>query len=263
MDRVKAAQRLREAERTGKPIPPFTSGEEKITVEDAYQIQLLNIRERIAQGAEVKGLKIGLTSKPMQDMFGVNTPDYGHILDDMVYGSDEPVKAGAFIQPKVEFEIAFFLKQDLKGPDVMAEDVLAATDYVVPAVEIIDSRIRDWKFKFEDTVADNGSSAGAVLGDKRTGLDGIDLAGIGMKAYKNGELLDEATGAAVMGNPANAVAWLANAVAEYGIELKAGQFILSGALAAAVPFEPGDEFRADFGNLGDVSVSFATEEVMN
>lgn len=259
MDIQKAAVQLAKAEKDKLPIPPFTTLMPEISVEDAYGIQLLQIKEKLQQGAEIKGLKIGLTSKVMQDMFNVRTPDYGHVLDSMVYDEDQAVNMDNFIQPKVEFEIAFILKEDLAGPGVTQEDVMAATDYVVPAIEIIDSRIENWQFKFEDTVADNGSSAGAILGKKRSSLTAVDLAAVEMTVYRNGERFDSAKGEAVMGHPAKAVAWLANAVAEYGIMLRAGQFILAGALSKAVPFKEEDVFKADFSELGEVAISFVRE----
>ncbi|PYF05790.1 2-keto-4-pentenoate hydratase [Ureibacillus chungkukjangi] len=251
-----AANALLEAEKTKTPISPFTSLVEQITAGDAYSIQLQVIQTKIEAGATVKGMKIGLTSKAMQEMLNVYTPDYGHILDSMVYEQNQPVDLTQFISPKVEFEIAFVLKEDLKGPNLTAEDVIRATDYVVPAIEIIDSRIKDWKIKFEDTVADNGSSAGAVLGATKTPLDGLDLAAVEMKAYKNNVHYDSATGAAVLGNPVEAVVWLANELGTYDISLKKGQFILAGALSKAVEIAEGEEYSADFGVLGKVSVSF-------
>lgn len=259
MNIQQAATSLLLAEENKQPIAPFTSSTEEISVEEAYAIQLFQINEKLKAGATVKGLKIGLTSKVMQEMFNVDTPDFGHILDDMVFDASEPINHQSFIQPKVEFEIAFILKEDLQGPGITAEDVLAATDYVVPAIEIIDSRIADWQFKFEDTVADNGSSAGVVLGTQRTAIQSVDLSQVVMRAYHNGELFDEATGAAVMGHPANAVAWLANMVGVYDIPLKKGYFILAGALSKAVPFIGGDSFTAKFEGLGEVSVMFNKE----
>ncbi|WP_461610833.1 2-keto-4-pentenoate hydratase [Cytobacillus kochii] len=256
MDIKKAVAALMEAENVKKPIDPFTSSNEVISVDDAYQIQLEQIRHKVGKGAVIVGKKIGLTSKVMQDMFNVSQPDYGHILDDMMYKNDKTISLERFIQPKIEFEIAFVLKKDLKGPNVMLEDVVEATDYVVPAIEIIDSRIKDWKFKFEDTVADNGSSAGAILGGQPVFLQDIDLPSVGMSVFKNGDLLDSATGEAVMDNPLNAVAWLANALSNYDISLNKGEVILSGALSAAVPIAAGDSFKADFDHLGSVSVTF-------
>lgn len=256
MNIQEAAEMLLKAERTKTPIAPFTSSTETITVDDAYAIQLYQIQQRLDEGAVAKGLKIGLTSKAMQEMLNVHTPDYGFVLDTMVYEENRPVSPTRFIQPKVEFEIAFVLKKDLKGPNVTAEDVINATDYVVPAMEIIDSRIADWEIQFEDTVADNGSSAGAILGSQRTKLNDIDLGNVVMNAYKNGELIDTAKGSAVLDNPINAVVWLANEVAKYNVTLEAGMFILSGALSKAVSFAGGDSFTADFGLLGKVNLSF-------
>jgi len=251
-----AANALLEAERLKTPISPFTSLPEEITPRDAYSIQLQVIQSKLETGATVKGMKIGLTSKAMQEMLNVYTPDYGHILDSMVYEQNQPIDITQFIHPRVEFEIAFVLKEDLKGPNVTVEDVIQATDYVVPAIEIIDSRIRDWKIKFEDTVADNGSSAGAILGNTKVPLDGLDLPAVEMKAYKNNQQFDAATGAAVLGNPIEAVVWLANELASYDISLKKGQFILAGALSKAVDIVDGDEYSADFSALGKVSASF-------
>lgn len=263
MDIKRAAESLMIAESTGQPIPPFTSSTEVISVDDAYQIQLYQIQKKVEQGAVVKGLKIGLTSKAMQDMLNVYTPDYGFILDSMVFEETEGLHAARFIQPKVEFEIAFVFNKRLQGPNVTIQDVIDATAYVVPAVEVIDSRIADWKIKFEDTVADNGSSAGAILGEKRTLLSDIaDISDIKMTVTKNGEFLDEATSAAVLGNPLNAVVWLANEVGKYDVSIEPGMFVLSGALSKAVVFEEGDSFTADFGVLGKVNVVI-TKEVVN
>ncbi|MFC3041809.1 2-keto-4-pentenoate hydratase [Virgibacillus xinjiangensis] len=245
-----------DAEKTRKPIEPFTFSSRGISVDEAYQIQLGYVRERTEKGAAIVGKKIGLTSKAMQEMLGVDQPDYGHLLDDMIYENASLISISPFIKPRVEFEIAFILKKDLKGPGVTAENVMDATDYVVPAIEIIDSRIRDWKIKFEDTVSDNGSSAGAIFGEGTCSLDAIDLPNVEMKVYKNDKFLDEATGAAVMGNPVAAVAWLANAVGEYDISLKAGEKILAGALSKAVDIEGGETFKAEFSGLGTVTATF-------
>ncbi|MFP7202466.1 fumarylacetoacetate hydrolase family protein [Lysinibacillus halotolerans] len=180
----------------------------------------------------------------------------------MVFDEHQGISAEPFIQPKVEFEIAFVLNKQLKGPNVTVQDVIDATDYVVPAVEIIDSRIANWNIRFEDTVADNGSSAGTILGKKRTRLSDIeDISNVEMTVYKNGELLDRATSAAVLGNPLNAVVWLANEVCHYGVSIEPGMFVLSGALSKAVEFKVGDAFEADFGVLGKVSVTILKEVV--
>ncbi|WP_138420528.1 2-keto-4-pentenoate hydratase [Aquibacillus sediminis] len=255
MDINKAVQALIEVEKTKQTIEPFTSREE-ITKDKAYQIQLGIIDDKIKNGANVVGKKIGLTSKAMQDMLGVSIPDYGHLLDTMMYKEDTAISIGEFIQPKVEFEIGFVLKEKLKGPGVTTEDVARATDYVVPAVEIIDSRIRDWKINFEDTVADNGSSAGAIIGKDAKALTELELPEVKMTLYKNDEWFDSAYGSAVMGNPIEAVAWLANEVGSYDISLDPGEVILAGALAKAVPIEAGDHFIAEFEKLGTVSATF-------
>jgi 2-keto-4-pentenoate hydratase len=256
MDIQKAATALMVAENEKEPIGPFTSSTEEISVEDAYNIQLFQIRQKVAKGAVVVGKKIGLTSKAMQDMLNVSEPDYGHLLDDMMYGDGETIRLNKFIQPRIEFEIAFVLNKDLKGPGVTMNDVIEATDYVVPALEIIDSRIKDWQIKFEDTVADNGSSAGAIIGRTTAKIDDLDLAAVKMTVTRNGEFLDSAAGSAVMGHPAHAVAWLANTLGSYGISLNAGEVILSGALSKAIPIEDGDTFTAEFEHIGAVKATF-------
>lgn len=251
------AQQLMDAEKTKVPIRPLTETYPDISVEDAYRIQLAAIERKTRNGAWIVGKKIGLTSKAMQDMFNVTQPDYGHLLDSMMHIDGEIVDIGIFLQPKLEVEIAFILKKDIKGPGISSLDIIDATDYVIPAFEIIDSRIQDWKIAFEDTVADNGSSACAILGGSPTPLERLDLQHIGMVMSKNGRQIDTAAGAAVMGNPIRAVAWLANAIGEYGIALRAGEVILSGAFTAAVPIEAGDTFTAEFAHIGSVSVSFS------
>ena len=259
MSETATVQALLEAYETKKPIPPLTTKNPQITVDEAYRIQLAQIDKRLEQGDVIVGKKIGLTSKVMQNMFNVTEPDYGHILASMVLADGDEVPLSTMIQPKIEFEIAFVLKEDVKGPGVTEQQIIEATDYVVPAFEIIDSRIADWKIKFEDTVADNGSSAYAIFGGKPTRLDAIDLMTVGMNIIKNGQYVDHAAGAAVMGNPVRAVVWLANALGKYDIALKKGEFILSGALTAALPVEAGDTFTADFAHLGSIQVTFKEE----
>ncbi|WP_156290619.1 2-keto-4-pentenoate hydratase [Oceanobacillus salinisoli] len=255
MNIKEAAQVLIEAEKTKQTIEPFTSSND-LTKDEAYQIQLDMIDYKKRNGAKVVGKKIGLTSKAMQDMLGVSIPDYGHLLDNMIYREETAISLDEFIQPKVEFEIGFVLKEKLQGPGVTIEDVVKATDYVVPAVEIIDSRIRDWKIKFEDTVADNGSSAGAIIGKDSKPLSEIALPEVKMSLYRNEAFIDSAYGSAVMGNPIEAVAWLANEVGTYDISLNPGEIILAGALSKALPIEGGDTFKAEFENLGTVSATF-------
>ena len=251
---------LLEAYETKVPVTPLTTTNPDITVDEAYHIQLAQIERKVAQGDIIVGKKIGLTSKVMQEMFNVSEPDYGHILASMVLEDGAEVSLNNLIQPKIEFELAFVLKEDIQGPNVTEEQIIAATDYVVPAFEIIDSRIKDWQIRFEDTVADNGSSAYAILGGKPTRIEELDLETLGMNVLKNGHYIDHATGAAVMGNPVRAVVWLANALGKYNIGLKKGEFALSGALTAAITVNPGDTYTADFAHLGSIQVTFKGDD---
>lgn len=260
MDRQLYAEKLLVAEATKQPIEPLSSIVPDITADDAYAIQLLQIASKQQEGKRIVGKKIGLTSKAMQQQFKVSEPDYGHILSDMVEVDGATISLNHFIQPKLEFEIAFVLKKNLYGPNITVEDVIEATDYIVPALEVIDSRIVDWKIRFEDTVADNGSSAMVIIGGTPTKLQDIDLPHIGMNVYRDGELFDSAAAAAVMGDPLRAVAWLANKLSKYNIGLQAGEFVLAGALTAAVTIEDGDTFTAEFAHLGTVSATFRLKE---
>jgi 2-keto-4-pentenoate hydratase len=250
------AEMLLTAEKNRKPILPLTESDPGITVDEAYRTQLQVIEMKKSSGQVVVGKKIGITSRAMQTMLGVNEPDYGQILDGMVVMEGEQIRAADLIQPRIEGELAFILREDLKGPGVTLADVIRCSEGVIPALEIIDSRIADWKIKLPDTVADNASSARIVLGGKITPILGLDLRTVGMVLEKNGEVVATAAGAAVLGNPAQAVAWLANKLAVYGIMLRKGEVILSGSLTAAVPVNAGDFIRADFGLLGDVKIKF-------
>lgn len=256
-DAAALADHLEQAFRTGKGVTPLTELRPGLTVEEAYAVQLTTIRRKTEAGSRIVGKKIGLTSLAMQQLLKVDQPDYGHLLDDMVVENGGVIPFSKVLQPRVEAEIAFVLKKDLTGPRVTAADVLLATDYVLPALEIVDSRVADWKIKLQDTVADNASSGLYVLGGKPVKPSEIDLTLAGMVLYKNGEIMNTGVGAAALGNPATCVAWLANKLHEFGIVLKAGEVILSGALSAAVNAEPGDHFRTRIAHLGEVSVSFA------
>lgn len=207
------AAKLAEAEGNRVGIEPITYTDPDITVNEAYHIQLENIRKKEREGKKIVGKKIGLTSVAVQKLLGVNEQDYGHLLDNMVIENGNTIFCETMIQPKVEGEIAFVLKHDLKGPNVTVQDVLLATDYVVLALEIVDSRIQDWKIKLQDTVADNASSGFYVLGGKPTKIADINLELIGMALYQNGEVANTGVGAAAVGNPAACVAWLANRLA--------------------------------------------------
>lgn len=254
--RVQYAKELLEAETLVKEIEALTDRDEAITVEDAYYIQLETVKLKAAQGKKVIGKKVGLTSKAMQDMLGVDEPDYGHLFDDMEVKNGATVDTKTMIAPKVEAEIGFMLKEDLVGPNITFLDVIMATEYVVPTLEIIDSRIADWRIKLIDTVADNGSSAKVVIGDEKQPLEAINLRTNGMILKKNGEIVATGSGAAALGHPAEAVAWLANKLSDFGITLKKGELILPGALSGALVVEAGDTIQADFGLLGVAEVTF-------
>jgi len=237
-------------------VAPLTDREPDITIEDAYQIQLRMIQRRLDAGEHVVGKKIGVTSKVVMDMLKVNQPDFGHLLSGMVYNEGQPISAGSMIAPKAEAEVAFILARDLEGPGVTAADVLRATDCVMPCFEIVDSRIRDWKIKIQDTVADNASCGVLTLGGLRKSPRDLDLALAGMVLEKNGEIISTSCGASVQGSPVNAVAWLANTLGRLGIGLKAGDIILSGSQSPLVPVVAGDSLYCSVGGLGGTSVRF-------
>ncbi|MCP8970503.1 2-keto-4-pentenoate hydratase [Ectobacillus ponti] len=250
------AEHLAGAESSRAGVAPLTQLEPALTVQDAYQVQLVTIDRKLQRGSRITGKKIGLTSKAMQLLLGVDQPDYGHLLDDMEAENGGRISFQRVLQPKVEAEIAFILKQDLQGPGVTSADVLRATAYVVPALEIVDSRVANWQIQLQDTIADNASSGLYVLGGKQLAVHEFDMAQMGMVLYKNGEIVNTGVGAAALGHPATCVAWLANKLSEFGIALKAGEVILSGALSAAVEAQPGDQFKARFAHLGEVTVQF-------
>jgi 2-oxopent-4-enoate hydratase len=252
------AKALVRAEDTQNPIEPITTKYPEITIEDAYKIQLKVIEEKTKRGEKIIGKKIGLTSKAMQQLGGIFEPDYGFLTDKMIAYEDFPVKRSQFINPGVEAEIAFVLKEDLEGPGVVVSDVLQATDYVLPCLEIIDGRtIRRPDRRVENSIIDNAAVGKVVFGAKKTSLDGVDLRLVGLVFEFNGETVSTATGAAVYGNPVQAVAWLANKLAEFGVSLKRGETIISGSLIAAVrDVKAGDVFYGIFDRLGSVKVKF-------
>ncbi len=253
----KAADMLYQAEKSRVPIELITFQYPDATAEDAYNIQLKYVEKRLADdNVKIIGKKIGLTSEAMRIMVGVDEPDYGHLFDDMYYEMDVVIDMSEMLAPKIESEIAFVLNKELKGPGVKVTDVIEATAGIMPSFEIIDSRFKDPKIKFEDTVSDNGSSARLVLGTNMTDIKSIDLRTTGLVLEKNGKIIDTAAGAAVMGNPAVAVAWLANKLYKYEISLKPGEVILSGSLTKAYEIKPGDVFTATFAGLGAVKAVF-------
>ncbi|OMB96838.1 2-keto-4-pentenoate hydratase [Mycobacterium colombiense] len=253
--RDELAADLAQAERSGEPIAPLTAAYPDIDVVDAYEIQLINIRQKVAEGARVVGHKVGLSSKPMQQMMGVDEPDYGHLLDEMQLFEGVPVKAGNYLYPRVEVEVGFVLSADLPGAGCTEDDVLAATEALVPSIELIDTRITNWKIELCDTIADNASSAGFVLGRARVSPADLDLTKINAVLRRGGELIAQGRSDAVLGNPVTAVAWLARKVESFGVRLRKGDVVLPGSCTKAIDARAGDEFVAEFTGLGSVRLS--------
>lgn len=256
MDHKQISKQLREAEDNRQQIDALTKHFPDMTVSDAYQIQLETASHRSAAGQKLIGMKIGLTSRGMQELLNVSEPDYGHLFDSMLLLEGESCKASELIQPKVEGEISFCLGKTLKGPGITIADVYDATNYVVPSIEIVDSRIKDWKIKLADTIADNGSSARFMIGGRMIPIQDVDMRLTGMTLEKNGELVNSGTTAEVLGNPAASVAWLANKLSAFDIALEAGSIVMAGALTAAAPAASGDVFTASFQGMGSVTVRF-------
>lgn len=240
-------------------LMPLTERYPNISIEDAYHISLRMVNRRVNDdGERIVGKKIGVTSKPVQEMLGVFQPDFGFLTDQMEYANDSIIPiAGNLIQPRAEAEIAFVLKEDLIGPNVTEADVLNATESIIPCFEIVDSRIQDWNIKIQDTVADNASCGVYVLGKERVDPRGLDLPGLKITVKKNGEFLSEGLGAAVQGNPLTAVAWLANTLGEFDIPFQAGDVILSGSLVPLEPVQAGDSLTMELHGIGHASVSFS------
>ena len=250
------AKALIVAEDTQTPIESLTNQYPELNFEDAYKIQLKIIEGKTKRGEKIVGKKIGLTSKAMQQLANIHEPDYGFLTDRMIVYEDFPVKRSDLINPRVEAEIAFVLKKDLKGPGVTVSDVLLATDFVMPCLEIIDSRVTSLERRVENSILDNAAVGKVVFGAKRTNIMDVDLRTVGLVFEQNGEIVATAAGAAVYGNPAQAVAWLANKLSEFGVELNAGETVISGSLIAAVAANVGDVFTATFDRLGSVKVKF-------
>ncbi|CAH0992570.1 2-hydroxyhexa-2,4-dienoate hydratase [Sinobacterium norvegicum] len=248
---------LYEALSNQQTLTPFTDRHDDITIDDAYHISLRMVARRVEAGEKIIGKKIGVTSKVVQDMLGVDQPDFGVLTDKMHYpnGAEIPV-AGNLIAPRAEGEIAFKLKKALIGPGITEADVLDATECVMPCFEIVDSRIQDWNIKIQDTVADNASCGVFTIGENAVDPRTLDLPNLHMKVYKNGSLLSEGKGSAVQGNPLTAVAWLANTLGEFGITFDAGDLILSGSLVPLEDVGPGDTMKLELENVGSCEVSF-------
>lgn len=249
---------LYKALKTSTPIDPLVKSEPKMSIEDAYKIQDVFIKNRIKKDkSTIIGKKIGVTSKVVMNMLGVDQPDFGYLLSDMVYSDGDEINVSKdMILPKAEGEIAFVLKHDLVGPGVTVADVARATDFVMPCFEIVDSRIKNWKITICDTVADNASCGYIVFGGQKASLRDVDLITCGITLERNGELLHTGAGAAALGSPLNAVAWLANKLGEFGVSLKAGEVILSGALCAMVDIKPNDNMTINIGKIGSATCRF-------
>ncbi|MGW1775719.1 2-keto-4-pentenoate hydratase [Streptomyces sp. NPDC002104] len=254
--RLHLAEQLRSAEHGRTPIAPLGARFPGIDTEDAYEIQLLNIRHRLAAGDRVTGHKVGLSSPVMQAMMGVDEPDYGHLLHSMELHEDTPVPAAAYCAPRVEVEVGFVLGADLPGEGCTVADVLAATERVVPALELIDSRIADWRITIADTIADNASSAGYVIGEGRDPRE-LDLKAVEATLTSGSDTLASGRSDAVLGDPAASVAWLARTVARFGVQLRKGHLVLPGSCTRAVDVAAGRTYTADFTGLGPVSLSFS------
>lgn len=255
--RAKFADELFRALRGSHAVPPLRE-RAALTIDDAYAISLGILARREAEGETVVGKKIGVTSKAVQDMLGVDRPDFGFLTDRMQVDGRVPYPiAGNLIAPRAEAEIAFILKDDLIGPGVSDADVLAATEAVCACFEIVDSRIENWNIQIIDTVADNASCGIFVLGEDRVDPRTLDLPGLRCQVYKNGELISEGLGSAVQGSPLTAVAWLANTLGAYGVPLRSGEIILSGSLVPLAPAVAGDLFETRIDGLGTASIRFA------
>jgi len=258
-----AAARLDTAERTGQQIDQFSRQYPDMTIEDAYAIQRTWVQQKISHGRRIVGHKIGLTSRAMQVSSNITEPDFGTLLDDMVFAEGGDVPIARFIVPRVEVELAFILNKPLRGPGCTLFDVLNATDYVIPALEIIDARIQQVDpstgatRKVFDTISDNAANAGIVLGGRAVRPDTIDLRRVPAIMRRNGVIEESGVSAAVMNHPANSVAWLANKLAHYQVVLQAGETILSGSFTRPISGSLGDTFHVDYDALGSIAFRFA------
>ena len=249
------AEALRTAQQTGQVIPALRDNGLD-SIEQAYQIQSINVAHKIDSGLRIIGHKIGLTSPAVQKQLGVSEPDFGVLTQEMEVLMGGSIDVAQLIQPKAEVEIAFVLGEDMHQPDMSIVDVMACVDFALPAIEVVDSRIENWNIGILDTVADNASSSHFVLGHTPKTLDEIDIIQCKMTLHKNGLLVSEGEGAACLGSPLNALHWLAHEMLAYGAPLKAGQVILTGALGPMTTAEKGDELVAQIEGLGPVHLSF-------
>ncbi|MCY4581458.1 MAG: fumarylacetoacetate hydrolase family protein [Chloroflexi bacterium] len=250
------AHALSEAEHSATPILPLTEQAPEITSEDAYAIAEDIVVHELEHGHRIVGRKVGLTNPAMQAAFGIDTPILGTVFDDTTVRDGGRIKTSDLIQPKAEPELAFRLKSPLRGPGITMQDVLAATDYVFPALEIVDCRMEGWRIREQDIIADNGVAARVVIGSARLSPGAFNVSMEEVVLYRNGEEFERARASAVMGNPARSVAWCANKLAELGQGLRPGEFVTTGTITTAMDVRPGDTVHAEFATLGLVSVRF-------
>ncbi len=256
MDLQKYADLIINSEKTGTPIEPISTEIGTSDINLAYDIQKIVTQQKVNQGARIVGKKIGLTSPKVQQQFGINQPDFGVLFNHMELLTGSTVSISNFFNVRAEAELAFILNQDLDLDDITILDVIESIDFVLPSIELVDSRIRDWKIKITDTIADNASASHYILGHTPKTLDEIDVINCSMKLLKNGSLVSEGSGEDCLGSPLNAVYWLAKKSIEMGDCLKEGDIILSGALGPMIPIEEGDRIKATFEGLGSVSLNF-------
>ena len=258
-----AAARLFEAERNRRQIRLLSLDFPDATMDDAYRVQAALVKRKVASGLTIKGWKIGLTSKAMQSALAIDIPDSGVLFDDMFFDDGGIVPGDRFIQPRIEAEIAFVMKAPLAGPDVSIDDVFDATDYITPALEILDTRIERINKEtgkvrtFFDTISDNAANAGIVIGGRAAGPREADLRWIGAIVSRNGEVEETGLGAGVLDHPAKGIVWLANRLHQYGMQIAAGQVVLSGSFVRPVEARHGDSIVADFGPHGTIRIAFA------
>lgn len=255
-----AAEHLLSAYTSSKPVAPIAEAFPEATITDAYRIQQAQVARWVAGGDRVRGHKVGLASVAMQRQAGVDQPDYGHLTQSMFFLEQQPIPVGTFLQPRIEPEVAFVLSRPLQGPGVTVADAIAAVDFVLPALEIVDSRIADWRIGIVDTISDNASSGGVVLGATPVSPRSVDLRLTGCVLHHNGSVAATGAGGAVLGSPINSLVWLANTVGPLGIELEAGHVVLPGSMTRAQSVAPGDTVSTTIAEVGTVTAVLGREE---
>lgn len=255
-----AADRLLGVYSSGEPISPLALDFPGATIEFAYRVQQLQVERWILDGDAIKGHKVGLASRAIQRQMGVEQPDFGHLTASMFHLEHQPVPPGSFLQPRIEPEIAFVLGKPLTGPGVTVAEAVRAVDFALPALEVVDSRILDWRIGIVDTIADNASSGGVILGSRPVPLDSVDLRLAGCTLHIDGSLVATGAGGAVLGSPINALVWLANTVGPLGVTLEPGHVVLPGSMTRAFPVAPGQSVVANINGLGSVTAVFGSQE---